>query len=57
MFNKFKNTTNMNRIKQIFSLAIGLSLLVSCVDLDTAPRRYRYLRTETNGGRDEPGSY
>ncbi len=38
MFNKFKNTTNMNRIKQIFSLAIGLSLLVSCVDLDTAPR-------------------
>ena len=28
----------MNRIKQIFSLAIGLSLLVSCVDLDTAPQ-------------------
>lgn len=28
----------MNRIKQILSLAIGLSLLVSCVDLDTAPQ-------------------
>lgn len=38
MYNKFKNTTNMNRIKQILSLAIGLSLLVSCVDLDTAPQ-------------------
>ncbi len=38
MYNISKYLKKMNRIKQILFFAIGLSLLASCVDLDTYPQ-------------------